>query len=85
MNFGLGFPTREDTCIRVVIFRPWEGTWDGTARTTSCAQNSENFAAFAGISEIWPLTEERLRPFYLTRGFKYFHLIKSQDIGSKSH
>ena len=80
MNFGLRryrYP--------VEIFRAWEGTWDGTARTTSCAQNSDNFAAFAGISEIWPLTEERLRPFYLTRGFENFHFIKSQDIGSKGH
>ena len=71
--------------LKVEIFRAWEGTWDGTARTTSCAQNSENFAAFAGISEIWPLTEERLCPFYLTRGFENFHFMKSQDVGSKGH
>ena len=42
------------------MFRPWEGIWDGTARTTSVAQNPDNFAAFAGISEIWPLNEDRL-------------------------
>jgi len=35
----------------------WEGTWDGTSRTTSTAQNPDSFALFAGISEVWPVTE----------------------------
>ena len=43
-----------------MIFRAWKGTWDGTERTTSSAQNPDSFALFAGISEIWPVTEERL-------------------------
>ena len=51
------------------IFSAWEGTWNGTARTTSCAQNAENFASFADITEICPLTEDRLYPSYVTRVF----------------
>ena len=46
-------------------FRAWEGTWDGTSRTTSTAQNPDSFALFAGISEVWPVTEERLTSHYL--------------------
>ena len=43
-----------------LIFRSWEGIWDGTERTTSVAQNPDSFTSFAGISEIWPLNEDRL-------------------------
>ena len=45
-----------------LIFRSWEGIWDGTERTTSVAQNPDSFTSFAGISEIWPLNEDRLAP-----------------------
>lgn len=39
------------------LYGAWEGTWDGTQRTTSSPQNPDAFELFAGISEIWPVTE----------------------------
>ena len=61
------------------MFRPWEGIWDGTVRTTSVAQNPDNFAAFAGISEIWPLNEDRLTTSRLEHVLCKFISLNSND------
>ena len=61
------------------MFRSWEGIWDGTARTTSVAQNPDNFAAFAGISEIWPLNEDRLTSLKLGHALYKFMSLNIND------
>ena len=64
-------------------FRAWEGTWDGTQRTTSSPQNPDAFELFAGISEIWPVTEERLATFSFKK-HQYRDRVELRDCYSDS-
>ena len=38
-------------------FGNWDGTWDGTQRTTGQPQHPSSFDMFLSISHIWPLTK----------------------------
>jgi len=37
-------------------FGNWDGTWDGTQRTTGQPQHPSSFDMFLSISHIWPVT-----------------------------
>ena len=38
-------------------FGNWDGTWDGTQRTTGQPQHPSSFDMFLSISHIWPVTK----------------------------